>query len=44
LTQKLENEKKDNIRLRAFQNHLLVAQEEKSQLQKDVSIQKFSNS
>jgi hypothetical protein len=36
LSEELENEKKEKIRLQAFQNQLLIAQEEKFQLRNEV--------
>jgi hypothetical protein len=36
LTQELENEKQEKIRLQIFQNQLLIVQEEKLQLRNEV--------
>ncbi len=36
LSQELDNEKREKVRLKAFQNQLLVAQEEKLQLRNEV--------
>lgn len=38
LTQELEQEKKEKVRLQAFQNQLLIAQEEKIQFRNEVII------
>jgi len=45
LAQELEHEKQEKVRLQAFQNQLLIAQEEKFQLRNEVIIfKKFYSS